>query len=129
MARRDAPQIWQSLTGAAVGVVVLGVGLALLSGWAVANRRYRLARAAAAAEVALLLVGWALAQYPYLVVPDLTFENAAASPAMMRAALIVFTIGALFLIPSLWFLFAVFKGELPVRHPEASAERGRYWQK
>ena len=43
----------------------------------------------------MLLAGWALAQYPYLVVPDLTFENAAASPAMMRAALVIFGIGAL----------------------------------
>jgi cytochrome d ubiquinol oxidase subunit II len=93
--------------------VPLGIGLALLSGWAVFARRYRLARVAAAAEVALLLAGWALAQYPYLVVPDLTFENAAASPAMMRAALIVFAIGALFLIPSLWFLYRVFKADLP----------------
>ena len=32
---------------------------------------------------------------------------------MMRAALIVFGIGALFLVPSLWFLFRVFKADLP----------------
>jgi cytochrome d ubiquinol oxidase subunit II len=113
-ARSDAPQIWHGLTsGAAFVVVPIGVALALLSGWAVYSHRYLLARAAAIAEVALLLVGWALAQYPYLVVPDLTFENAAASPAMMRAALVVFGIGALFLIPSLWFLYRVFKGDLP----------------
>ena len=93
--------------------VPLGIGLALLSGWAVFTRRYPLARVAAAAEVALLLAGWALAQYPYLVVPDLTFENATATPAMMRAALIVFGIGAIFLIPSLWFLYSVFKSDLP----------------
>ena len=61
----------------------------------------------------LLLVGWALAQYPYLVVPDLTVANSAASPATLRATLIVFGIGAIFLIPSLWFLYAVFKGQLP----------------
>jgi cytochrome bd ubiquinol oxidase subunit II len=113
-ARSDAPQIWHGLTsGAAFVVVPIGVALALLSGWAVYTRRYLLARATAIAEVALLLVGWALAQYPYLVVPDLTFENAAASPAMMRAALVVFGIGALFLLPSLWYLFRVFKADLP----------------
>jgi cytochrome bd ubiquinol oxidase subunit II len=114
LARSGAPWIWHGLTSrAAVIAVPLGIGFALLSGWAVFARRYRLARVAAAAEVALLLAGWALAQYPYLVVPDLTFENAAASPAMMRAALIVFAIGALFLIPSLWFLYRVFKADLP----------------
>ena len=114
LARSGAPWIWHGLTSrAAVIAVPLGIGLALLSGWAVFARRYRLARVAAAAEVALLLAGWALAQYPYLVVPDLTFENSAATPAMMRAALVVFGIGALFLIPSLWVLFKVFKADLP----------------
>lgn len=114
LARAGAPQIWHGLTsGAAIIVVPPGIALALLSGWAVYTRRYRLARAAAVAEVALLLVGWALAQYPYLVVPDLTFENAASSPAMMRAALVVFGLGALFLLPSLWFLYRVFKADLP----------------
>lgn len=114
LARSDAPQIWHGLTSGAVVIVVpVGIVLALVSGWAVYRRRYLLARAVAVAEVALLLVGWALAQYPYLVVPDLTFENAAASPAMMRAALVVFGIGAFFLLPSLWLLFRVFKGDLP----------------
>jgi cytochrome d ubiquinol oxidase subunit II len=114
LARTEAPWIWHGLTSrvALIGVPA-GIALALLSGWAVFQRRYRLARIAAAGEVVLLLGGWALAQYPYLVVPDLTFENAAASPAMMRAALVVFGIGALFLIPSLWFLFSVFKADLP----------------
>ena len=114
LARGGAPWIWHGLTSrAAVVAIPLVIGFALLSGWAVYGRRYRLARAAAVMEVALLLAGWALAQYPYLVVPDLTFENAAASPAMMRAALVVFGIGALFLLPSLWFLYRVFKAELP----------------
>jgi cytochrome d ubiquinol oxidase subunit II len=114
LARSEAPQIWHGLTArAAVFVVPLVIALALLSGGAVYRRHFLLARAAAVVEVGLLLLGWALAQYPYLVVPDLTFENAAASPAMMRAALIVFGIGAIFLIPSLVFLYAVFKSDQP----------------
>jgi cytochrome d ubiquinol oxidase subunit II len=114
LTRSGAPQLWHGFTtrGALV-VVPVGVALGFVSGWAVYRRRYRMARTAAAAEVGVLLVGWALAQYPYLVVPDLTFENAAATPAMMRAALIVFGIGALVLLPSLWFLFTVFKADLP----------------
>ena len=55
LARSGAPWIWHGLTSrAAVIAVPLGIGLALLSGWAVFARRYRLARVAAAAEVALL---------------------------------------------------------------------------
>jgi len=79
-------------------VLIVSVGVALLSGWAVWTRRFRLARGGAVVEVGLLLAGWALAQYPYLVVPDYTFENAASSPAMMRASLVVFGLGALILL-------------------------------
>lgn len=113
LARDGAPHIWQGLTAEAIVIVPVGVGLAALSGWAVYHRAYRLARIAAAAEVAVLLAGWAWAQYPYLIVPDLTFADAASTPAMQRAALIVFGLGALFLIPSLWLLFRVFKSDLP----------------
>lgn len=114
LARRDAPHIWEGLTGTgAIAIVPLGLLLAVATGWAVFTRRYRLARYTAVGEVALLLTGWALAQYPYLVVPDLTFENAAATPAMLRAALITFGLGALVLVPSLILLFRVFKADLP----------------
>jgi cytochrome d ubiquinol oxidase subunit II len=113
LTREGAPVIWEGLMAEARVVVPFALGLALLSGWAVYIRRYRLARVAAAGEVAVLLAGWAWAQYPYLVVPDLTFQDAAATPAMLRAALVVFGLGALVLIPSLWFLFRVFKADLP----------------
>lgn len=113
-----APQIWQSFTtGPEVIAVPVVVLLALASGWAVYHRRYRLARIAAAAEVVVLLVGWALAQYPYLIVDDLTVADSAASPATLRATLIIFGIGSVFLIPSLWFLYSVFKGQLPGAAP------------
>src|SRR5262249_34571814 len=39
---------------------------------ALATRRFRLARAAVAAQTALILFGWVLAQFPYLIVPDVT---------------------------------------------------------
>lgn len=115
LARDDAPQIWKGMTDREVWTVVpLGTLLAVLSGWAVWTRRYGLARAAAVSEVAVVIGGWALAQYPYLVVPDLTYENTAASEAMLRVSLIVFGIGSLLLVPSLALLFKLFKGENPV---------------
>jgi len=39
-------------------------------------RRYRLARIAAAAQVSLMLWGWMIAQYPYLIPPALTIRAA-----------------------------------------------------
>ena len=57
----------------------------------------------------LILLGWALAQYPYLVVPDITLAGAAASPRTQRLLLIVLAAGVPVLVPSLLLLFRVFK--------------------
>ena len=57
--------------------------------WALWSRRFRLARVAAAAQVSLILWGWALAQYPYLVPPDLTIRAAAAP----RITLVLIALG------------------------------------
>ena len=56
-----------------------------------------------------ILVGWGLAQQPYVVVPDLTLTNTATVPAtlyLLRAALIA---GAVVLFPSFVYLLYVFK--------------------
>jgi cytochrome d ubiquinol oxidase subunit II len=90
----------------------------------VLTRRFHLARMTAAAEVAVLLGGWALAQYPYLVVDDFTFKDAAASPLMLKSALITYAIGGVFLIPSLILLFAVFKGLNPAAESPPAPSSG-----
>lgn len=106
----EASHLWQGLIGRrAAPVLVVGIVTALLSGWALLRRRYRLARAAAIAQVSLLLLGWGLAQYPYLIYPDVTLHDAAAPEATLRFVLYALPFGAVLLIPSLWFLFRVFK--------------------
>ena len=72
-------------------------------------RRYHLARVAVGAQVSLIVWGWALAQYPYLVPPDLTIQGAAAPRATLRLILIALGLGAVVLLPSLVYLFRVFK--------------------
>jgi cytochrome d ubiquinol oxidase subunit II len=76
-------------------------------------RRYRLARASAAAQVALILGGWGLAQRPYLIAPDVTVGNAAADPAVLHTLVGALVAGALLLFPSLWWLYRVFKRRQP----------------
>lgn len=89
----------------------LATGAAAIAAlWALATRRFRLARVAAAAQVTLILWGWALAQYPYLVPPALTIREAAAPRRTLTLALWALAIGAATLLPSLAYLFRVFKG-------------------
>lgn len=83
---------------------------ALVCFYALWRRLYKLARVAAVAQVSLILWGWAAAQYPYLVEPDLTLQRAAAPPATLRFLLWALVVGALLLAPSFYYLYRVFKG-------------------
>ncbi len=76
---------------------------------ALITRRYQLARVAAAAQAALIVIGWGLAQRPYLVTPDVTLHGAAAPPATLAGVLVVLGSGALLLLPALYWLLRTFR--------------------
>ena len=111
----EAPVVFHGLTGrrwslplhAATAVAAMGAFAALL------GRHFRLARLAAAAQAALIVLGWGASQYPYLVVPDVTLASASGPRATQVALLVALAAGALTLFPSLYLLFRVFKGERP----------------
>jgi cytochrome d ubiquinol oxidase subunit II len=112
------PHLWHGLLGVrAAPVLVSGGAAALLSGWALLRRRFRLARAAVVAQVALLLLGWGLAQYPYLIYPDVTLHDAAAPHPTLRFMLYALPVGMALVVPSLWLLFRVFKRQQSVDRP------------
>jgi cytochrome d ubiquinol oxidase subunit II len=95
------PEAW----GLELAAVLCAVG-ALAALW---RRRYRLARVLAPAQVGLVLIGWAVAQYPYLLVDDVTVTSAAADARTLRLLAWVLVGGAPVLGASLWLLFRVFK--------------------
>ncbi len=88
-------------------------GAAFLAGLAaliaLGRHRYRAARAAMVALAGLVLWGWMIAQYPYLIPPRLTITDAASPPATLRAFVVAIAIGAAVLLPSLWYLLNVFR--------------------
>jgi cytochrome d ubiquinol oxidase subunit II len=61
--------------------------------------------------VTVILLGWSLAQYPNLVTPDVTVANASAPEITLRLLVIALGAGAIVLLPSLAFLFHIFKGK------------------
>lgn len=109
--RSEAPEMFAGLTrwwapyllGA---TFLLGGGALFFLG----RRLYRWARMAAIGEVTFILGGWSLAQYPHLIVPDVTLQNSTAPDATLRLLLIALCLGAVLLLPSLFFLFRIFKG-------------------
>lgn len=72
-------------------------------------RRYRLARIGVGLQVSLIFWGWPMAQYPFLLPPNYTIANSAAPETTLRLTLIGLAIGGVLLLPSLWYLFQVFK--------------------
>jgi cytochrome d ubiquinol oxidase subunit II len=92
-----APLLFATTLAAVVTVVAL---------W---TRRWRVARIAAPTEVALILWGWAAAQYPALVPGRFTIAEAAAPEITLRLTLWGLAVGGAVLFPSLWYLFRIFK--------------------
>ena len=106
-----APKIRAGITGSP-WAIPLHVATALCAVGAFGtlwSRKYKLARLCAAGQVTLILWGWAVAQFPYIVEPDITIHSAAAPPETLRLLLIALGAGALILFPSFYYLFRVFK--------------------
>ncbi|MBT2421876.1 cytochrome d ubiquinol oxidase subunit II [Streptomyces sp. ISL-22] len=104
----DAPRLFHGLTHRALPLVVLSActGLAAL----VLLHRYPVvARGIAALAVASILWAWGAAQYPAMLVPDVTVAEAASHDSVLAACLISLAVGAVLLIPSLWWLYANFQ--------------------
>lgn len=112
LAHFTAPLVGAGLTTTPWAIPLhVATGLAAIAAIvALWQRRFRLARVAAAAQVTLILWGWALAQYPYLVPPTLTIRSAAAPARTLELTLWALAIGAAVLFPSLAYLFRLFKG-------------------
>jgi cytochrome bd ubiquinol oxidase subunit II len=112
--RSDDRPLYDGLTsGAGLAFVILSAlaGLATLA--LVYGERYELARISAAGAVAAIVVGWVIAQSPYVLPPKVTLEQAAASDATLSAVVIGVLAGMVILVPSLWFLYRlVLQGRL-----------------
>jgi cytochrome d ubiquinol oxidase subunit II len=117
----DAPRLFDGLTHRGLPVVVLSAVSGAVSLVLLLRRRYLPVRITAALAVGTLLWGWAVGQYPYLLEPDVTIAEGAATPAVLSATLTVLGIGALVLVPSLWWLFSLF--QRPARLPERAEPR------
>jgi cytochrome bd ubiquinol oxidase subunit II len=102
----DVPDLYDGLTSGAGLACVIVSGLAGLATLALEwRKRFEIARYTAAAAVGAIVAGWALAQEPYLLPPELTVEQAAAPDETLAALVIAAGLGMALLIPALAWLF------------------------
>jgi cytochrome bd ubiquinol oxidase subunit II len=93
----------------AIPLQLLTAAAAITAIGALLRRRYALARGAAVLQVSAILWGWGYVQFPWMVPGVHTVESAAAPAITLRFVAIGLAGGALILVPSLWYLFKVFK--------------------
>jgi cytochrome d ubiquinol oxidase subunit II len=123
-ARQGAPEMYHQLTRWWAPVLLVWTsGFAVLALVALMRRWYRWARVAAVGQVTMILVGWSIAQFPQLIVPDVDIHENAAPEATLRLLLIALGLGALILFPSLYFLFRIFKGGRTAQSPASETKR------
>lgn len=111
LTRSLAPHLWSGLLGRALPVVIAGTICGIAALFLLQRRLFRLARLFAALQVAFVIVGWAVAQHPYLIYPDVTLASAAAPRATLEFILYSLPFGLAIILPSFWYLFRVFKGD------------------
>ena len=108
--------------GTAALTASAGAGLATLT--LLWRSAFEPARFAAAAAVAAIVAGWAVAQQPTLL-PNLTVQEAAAGRATLVAILVGVLAGSLILIPSLALLFRMVLGGTFDPQPEQDSAAGQ----
>jgi cytochrome d ubiquinol oxidase subunit II len=110
-ALRDAPLMREGLlfSPRAIAIHLLTGTAAVIALWALWRRRWRVAQVAVAAQATCIVWGWAVVQYPYLLPPSLTIKDAAAPRVTLLLTLAALAIGAAVLLPSLRYLFRIFK--------------------
>src|SRR6266542_3876344 len=79
------------------------------------RRRFTPARLAAGLAVTAVVWGWAAAQYPYILPPQVAIAEAAAPRSTQLAMLVSLIAGSVILVPSLVFLYGLFQRTVTVR--------------
>ena len=103
----DAPTLYDGLITRALPLVILSALAGLVSLVLLQRRRFGAARLTAGLAVGAILWGWAVAQYPDLLVGSLTVAQASALEATLVALLISLLVGAVLVVPSMIALFVL----------------------
>jgi cytochrome d ubiquinol oxidase subunit II len=107
----DAPTLSRGLLGAAAPLL----GLAALAGpitlLLLYRRSYPMARVFGAAAAGAVITGWGVAQYPWMLVDQLTINDAAGAHTTLTALLVVIALAAVIVLPPLGYLLRLTQTE------------------
>jgi cytochrome d ubiquinol oxidase subunit II len=101
----DATYIFHGLTSRALPLVLLSGICGVISLTILLRGGHGLARPFAIAAVATVVVGWGVAQWPYVLPQSLKVSQAAAPDPTLESILFVFVLAAVLILPSLGWLY------------------------
>jgi cytochrome bd ubiquinol oxidase subunit II len=122
LAPSEAAFLWQGMLNHAIPLVIITMLVGIAAAAALWYRRYQWARILIVAETAFILVTWGVSQFPYIIPPDVTVANASSPQNTQVVLLIGIIIALMIVLPSLWFLFYVFKRKKVPGVAESPAE-------
>jgi cytochrome d ubiquinol oxidase subunit II len=102
---RDASRLFDRLTSDALPAVVVSVAAGLAALVLLRRAEPRLLRVLAAVAVAALVVGWSVAQYPYLLGTHTSVTEAAAPRASLSAVIVIVVAAVVLIGPSFALLY------------------------
>jgi cytochrome d ubiquinol oxidase subunit II len=117
----SAPFLWAGMVGHTLPLVIVTMLIGLGAAVTLFFRYYAIARILIVAETAFMLGSWGVSQIPYLLPPDVTVDSGAGAPSTLLLLLIGIIIGMALVLPSIWFLFYIFK----LKSGEGLLEKGR----
>src|SRR5579859_5466093 len=109
LAPSTAPILWHGMLDHAIPIVIATMIIGLAAAATLFFKYFQVARALIVAETAFLLGSWGVSQIPYLIPPDVTVDAGASSSGTLLLMLIGVIIGMAIILPSIWYLFYIFK--------------------
>ena len=101
----DAPTLFDGLTGRGAPEILIAAVAGSFTMIMLAQGYTRRARLSAVVAVATVVIGWGFAQYPWLLVDNVTIADGAGHPATLTALLIASAIAAVVITPALILLY------------------------
>ena len=108
---RDAPTLSHGLRERGLPLLAMAAVAGVVTLVLIFRRRYRVARVFAVAAVAAVVIGWGVGQYPWILVDQLTINEAAGAPATLAGLLVVVALAVLLILPAFAYLLWLTQSE------------------
>ena len=115
--QRDAPTLAGGLETRAAPLIVMSALAGIATLVLLGIRRFAVSRVTAVIAVGAVVIGWGVAQYPWILVDEATIADAAGAPATLEALLVAVGLAVVIVLPALGYLYKLTQSEAWSRHP------------